>query len=164
MMTKNDNLKCCPFCGREAVLEEVKTVRWRGGKAGTFVRYRAQCSDPACLGHHNRLCVDKDTAIKKWNTRHKPVKKDVKNMINRSAGMHMIQPETNSKGYDIYPSGAAYIPEFTTAREFADAKIEMLREQFCIRLTKEDTTHLRSLKTENEINAAVKSIINKYWE
>ena len=163
-MMKNDKLKHCPFCGREAVPEEVRTVGWRGGKARTLVRYRAQCPDPACLGHHNRLCVDKDTAIKKWNTRHKPVKKDVKNMINRSAKMHMIQPET--KGYDHSDDyfGAAYIPEFTTAAQFVEAKVEMLRDQFCIRLTEEDIAHLKSFKTENEINTAVKGILNKYWE
>lgn len=58
----------------------------------------------------------------------------------------------------------SYIPQFTTAREFADAKIEMLREHMKIELTQEDIWHLYSLKEEYEIIAAVKSLINKYWE
>lgn len=59
---------------------------------------------------------------------------------------------------------ASYIPQFTTAEEFVNAKIEMLRGPFCINLTQEDIDYLRSFKTENEINAAVKGLLNKYWE
>lgn len=59
---------------------------------------------------------------------------------------------------------ASYIPHFTNPEEFVDAKIEMLRTEFCIHLTDEDIAYLRSFKAEHEINAAVKGIINKYWE
>ena len=58
----------------------------------------------------------------------------------------------------------SYIPQFTTAEEFVNSKIEMLRGPFCINLTQEDIDYLRSFKTENEINAAVKGLLNKYWE
>ena len=61
---------------------------------------------------------------------------------------------------DFQPS---YVHKFTTAREFADAKIEMLRDEMCINLSIEDIEHLYSLKEEYEINAAVKAIINKHW-
>lgn len=61
---------------------------------------------------------------------------------------------------DFQPS---YIPKFTTARTFADAKIEMLRDQMRIDLAPEDIEHLYSLKEEYEINAAVKTLINKHW-
>lgn len=79
-------------------------------------------------------------------------------------GMHMIRPEVKSRTVDLGPTAALYMPEFTTAREYADAKIKILKEQFYIQLTKEEVLHLRSLKTENEINAAARSIINKHWE
>lgn len=57
----------------------------------------------------------------------------------------------------------SYVPEFTTPEKFIDAKIEMLREHFEIGLTDEDIAYLKQYKTEGEINAAVKGIINKYW-
>ena len=57
----------------------------------------------------------------------------------------------------------SYIPKFTTARQFADAKIEMLREHMMIDLPPEDIDHLYSLKEECEIIAAVKGLINKHW-
>lgn len=59
---------------------------------------------------------------------------------------------------------ASYVPQFTTPEEFVDMKIEMLRGEFCINITEEDIVYLRSFKTENEINAAVKGILNKYWK
>lgn len=74
----------------------------------------------------------------------------------------MIRPETPGK-VDLGPQGSLFMPEFTTAREFADKKIKMLKEQMCIHITKDEALHLRSLKTEGEINAAVRAIINKYW-
>jgi hypothetical protein len=76
----------------------------------------------------------------------------------------MIEPDTKGGKYDVYPEDASWMPEFTTAKEFAEAKIKMLKEQFYIQLSTDDILHLRSLKTETEINAAVRAIINKYWE
>lgn len=57
-----------------------------------------------------------------------------------------------------------YVPEFTTPEEFIAAKVEMLRTHMEIDVTQEDIAHLREYQTEGEINAAVKSIINKYWK
>lgn len=56
----------------------------------------------------------------------------------------------------------SYVPEFTTPDKFIEAKVAMLRDDFYIDLTYEDIAHLRSFKTEGEINAAVKTIINKH--
>ena len=58
----------------------------------------------------------------------------------------------------------SYIPEFKTPEKFVDEKIKMLRDQFRIDLSDEDIAHLRELKTESAINAAVMAIFNKYWE
>ena len=56
------------------------------------------------------------------------------------------------------------IPKFDTPEKFIDEKIEMLRDHFYIQITDEDIAYLRQFKKENEINAAVKSILNKYWK
>ena len=44
------------------------------------------------------------------------------------------------------------------------AELKMLQEHMCIDLTDEDISHLHEYRTEGEINAAVKGIINKYWK
>lgn len=59
---------------------------------------------------------------------------------------------------------ASYVPQFNDPEDFVNTKIEMLQDDFCIKLTDEDIGYLRSFKTENEINAAVKGILNKYWK
>lgn len=55
------------------------------------------------------------------------------------------------------------IPSFKTAALFAEKKIEMLERDFRIQLTYEQKLHLKTLKTEREINAAVRQIINDAW-
>ena len=57
----------------------------------------------------------------------------------------------------------SYIPEFTTPEKFIDAKIELLQDHLEIELDNEDVEFLKQYKTEGEINAAVKGIINKHW-
>ena len=59
---------------------------------------------------------------------------------------------------------AAYIPKFRNAKEYADAKIDILRDHFCINLTREDEWYIRSFETESTINAAARTIINKHWD
>lgn len=82
-------------------------------------------------------------------------------------GMHMIQPEPSKRELTQdrdHIFEANYTPKFETPGQFITDKIEMLREHFRINLTAEDIDYLCQFKTENEINAAVKGIINKYWE
>ena len=62
------------------------------------------------------------------------------------------------------PEKRPYIPEFENPEQFVDEKIKMLTEDFKINLTYEDKKYLRSFKTENHINTAVRTIFNKYWE
>ena len=59
---------------------------------------------------------------------------------------------------------ARYIPKFKNPKEFADKKIMMLREHFCINLSAEDEAFIRKRNTEHEINAAFKMMLNKYWK
>lgn len=62
---------------------------------------------------------------------------------------------------DFNPS---YVPEFTTPEKYVEAKVKMLREHMCIDLTDDDIAYLSEYRTEGEINAAVKGIINKHWK
>lgn len=57
----------------------------------------------------------------------------------------------------------AYIQRFTDAEKFVESKIDMLREDFAIQLTDEDIKYLRGFKTEAQINAAVRTIIDRHW-
>ena len=79
--------------------------------------------------------------------------------------LHMIEPIPDKKdvheGTDFSPS---YVPVFETPDMFVEAKVKMLRDHFKIDVTEDDIDYLRQYKTENEINTAVKTIINKYWE
>lgn len=70
---------------------------------------------------------------------------------------HMVEPVDNDR---FSPVG---VTKFTTTEEFIQSKIEMLTEDFRIYLTEEDIDYLHRFTTEGDINAAVRTIINKYW-
>ena len=75
--------------------------------------------------------------------------------------------ETSELIKDVHGDGhfrPSYIPEFTTPEQFVDAKVKILRNHLGINITYEDIAYLRQFKTEVQINNAVKTIINKYWE
>ena len=57
-------LKPCPFCGGEAVLEDLggPTVFGEG-------RYFVKCTNPKCGEEQSGLWATKQTAIKRWNRR-----------------------------------------------------------------------------------------------
>lgn len=61
-------------------------------------------------------------------------------------------------------STPSYIPKFENPNQFIEAKIKMLRKEFRIKLTNDEINHLYELKTEVDINAAVKTIINNHWK
>ena len=56
-----------------------------------------------------------------------------------------------------------YVPTFTTAEKFVEKRITMLERDFKIELSYEEKKHLKSLKTERAINAAVRDIIDNAW-
>lgn len=72
-----------------------------------------------------------------------------------------MAPPVNSDDAGWYGS---YIPHFKNANQFIKEKVEMLQDDFCIYLTQKEIDHLHTLKTENDINLAVRGIINKHWE
>ena len=56
------------------------------------------------------------------------------------------------------------IQRFVTPEKFIEEKVQMLREDFYINVTDDDIKYLKQFKTEVQINAAVRAIIDKYWE
>ena len=48
--------------------------------------------------------------------------------------------------------------------KLVDKKIEMLKKDFKINPTDEETAHLYSLKTEQQVETYVRIIINTHWE
>jgi hypothetical protein len=73
----------------------------------------------------------------------------------------MRKTPINSPEADFSP---AYIPKFETPEQFIEEKLAMLGEDFKLTLTDEEINHLSSLKTEVDINAAVRTILNNHWK
>lgn len=70
---------------------------------------------------------------------------------------HAVTPND----YEI--TRTSYVPEFKNPEKFIEAKINMLQNDFRIDLSLDDIVHLKSLKTERAINAAVRAIIDRAW-
>jgi hypothetical protein len=56
-----------------------------------------------------------------------------------------------------------HAPKFQNAEQYIKAKLKMLVNDFCIKPTETEIKHLYGLATENEINCAVRQIINNHW-
>jgi hypothetical protein len=56
-----------------------------------------------------------------------------------------------------------HAPQFKNAEQYIQAKLTMLTKDFCIEPTKTEIKHLHELKTEKEIDCAVRQIINNHW-
>lgn len=57
-----------------------------------------------------------------------------------------------------------YIPKFENPNQFIEEKIKMLHRHFKIHPTDAEINHLYELKTEGDINAAIKTILNNHWK
>lgn len=58
----------------------------------------------------------------------------------------------------------SHAPLFKNAEQFIQAKLDMLKKDFRIKPTEKEIDHLYELKTESEINRAVRQIINDHWK
>jgi hypothetical protein len=56
-----------------------------------------------------------------------------------------------------------YIPKFTTVEEYIEARAEILRDDFGIRLTDWDMIRLKKCKNELQVNNTIHTIINEHW-
>ena len=56
-----------------------------------------------------------------------------------------------------------WLVEFKNPRQYVKEKLKMLRNEMYIRPTVEEIDHLYSLKTEGDIDRAVKTIIDRHW-
>lgn len=57
----------------------------------------------------------------------------------------------------------SHAPQFKNAKQYIQAKLIMLENDFYINPTETEIKHLCSLATESEINCAVRQIINDHW-
>lgn len=57
----------------------------------------------------------------------------------------------------------SHAPQFKNAKQYIQAKLIMLKNDFCIDPTETEIKHLYELATESEINRAVRQIINNHW-
>lgn len=64
--------------------------------------------------------------------------------------------------YDEYITG--HSPTFTTPKKYVDAKLKILRRDFCIEPTEEEIEHLNTLTTQIAIDNAILGIINRRWD
>ena len=83
---------------------------------------------------------------------------------NKPGSFASIQELWRDGPHDDTDFTPTYVPEFTTPAKFIEDKVKILKEHMQIDVTDEDIRHLYEFKTEGEINAAVKGIINKYWK
>ncbi len=56
-----------------------------------------------------------------------------------------------------------HAPSFKNAKQYIQAKLKMLVNDFRIHPTETEIEHLNGLATESEINCAVRQIINNHW-
>ena len=54
-------------------------------------------------------------------------------------------------------------PGYESPEQYAEAKIDMLQLDMYINLTIDEVLHLKSLKTREDIDRAVHSIIDRAW-
>lgn len=80
----------------------------------------------------------------------------------REFGVEKTNAEENQKKMDWQKNDSFFIT-FITPEQYVEAKIEMLRDEMCIKPTDEEIKHLKTLKTEVSIDNAVHSIIDRHW-
>ena len=56
-----------------------------------------------------------------------------------------------------------WLVEFENPKQYVKAKLHMLKHEMFIQPTDEELDHLRSLKTQGDIDRAVKTIIDRAW-
>lgn len=53
--------------------------------------------------------------------------------------------------------------EFIDCKQYVELKLEMLRKEMYIHVSDDEVSHLKGLKTQSTIDAAVRSIIDRHW-
>ena len=59
--------------------------------------------------------------------------------------------------------GGSWAEDFRTPVQYVDRKLKMLRKHMRIEPTEEEVLHLKTLKTQGDIDRAVHSIIDRHW-
>ena len=69
---------------------------------------------------------------------------------------------TNDSG-TYFDLNCGAVPNFKTPSQYIKAKLKMLREEMYIEPTVDEIIRLNSLVTEEDINIAVRGIIDRHW-
>lgn len=62
MNKENNELKTCPFCGKEAELKVDKHIP-------SGIDYTPRCTDASCCGRLSKKYSTREVAVHKWNRR-----------------------------------------------------------------------------------------------
>lgn len=58
----------------------------------------------------------------------------------------------------------SHCPVFKNPKQYAAAKVEILRRDFYIEPTEEELEHLKTFTTQISIDNAILGIINRHWD
>lgn len=59
--------------------------------------------------------------------------------------------------------GATYNPKWKNAEKYLEGKLKILKDGFCITPTETEMRHLKTLKTQAQIDNAILSIIDRKY-
>lgn len=58
----------------------------------------------------------------------------------------------------------SHSPIFRNPEQYTEHKLKILSRDFYIEATEEEVAHLKTLKTQVQIDNAILSIINRHWD
>lgn len=73
--------------------------------------------------------------------------------------VNAVKQEENQETYESCPEMV-----FKNPKDYVKRKLRMLRDDMWIEPSKEEIDHLYSLKTRGDIDRAVHSLIDRYWD
>lgn len=81
--------------------------------------------------------------------------------MSKCFGGLMEQIENERAGYE--PNEDQWFVKFDSPEKYAESRISILEDDMCIHPSDEECEHVLSLKTRNDIDRAIRVIINRAW-
>ena len=81
--------------------------------------------------------------------------------MSKCFGGLMGQIDNELAGYE--PNEDQWFVKFDSPEKYAESKIRILELDMCIHPSEEERGHVLSLKTRNDIDRAIRVIINRAW-
>lgn len=83
---------------------------------------------------------------------------------NRSKREFAIEKSTAERAKKMdWEKNDSYFATFVSPEQYIEAKLDMLQNEMYIKPTAEELEHLREMKTEANIDMAVRGIIDRHW-